>query len=656
MAGRMRSGFSTSRAASAVLVVVALVIIALVFRGFLTPSAPVAPILRTAVVTRADVRSVVPETGTLVPVSQQNVDFREPGQLTSVRVQVGDHVKAGQVLATIDDRALNNALAQAQQREAQDAATLGNTISGNQVATAEHNVAAAQTALTDVQRQTALTNQQDAVTVAQDQAFLGRDAGILARDQATLTHDTALLARDRAAIQADSAQLQQDQKIVADDQAQVAKDQGRVTIDQTRLQQDQGAVSADQARLQQDQAAAQAACPPAVPGPPSSTCTADEAKVSSDQSQLSSDEAKVSSDQNQLSSDEKQLASDQKQLAKDQAPLDQDQTQLQTDSTQLSVDSAQVSIDQQLVAQDSPKVEQDQSNLRADLQKQAADKSAGQTQVNQAQAQLTSAQDALTAQTTNRTYTIAEEQAVVAADKAAVDTAQQNVQETTLVAPLDGTVASINGTPGEEIGTGQTQTPLAPGSSAPLPNSNAGGALGGAGLSSGGAPAFLPPALIVLTDVHSFQVVTTVPEGVTAQMQPGQDANFRFSAVPGLTVPGQVLSIQPDATINQGVTNYLVTLSLDNIDKRLRAGMTASADVAVGEAKQVLTVPKIAIEHSGGSAYVTVVHRDGTQQRVPVTTGLVGDTTTEIQSGVAEGDHVLLPAVNPPGASNQPLS
>ncbi len=139
-------------------------------------------------------------------------------------------------------------------------------------------------------------------------------------------------------------------------------------------------------------------------------------------------------------------------------------------------------------------------------------------------------------------------------------------------------------------------------------------------------------------------------------MEPGQTASFSFGAIPGLSIPGQVLSIQPVATINQGVTNYDVTLGIDNIDKRLRAGMTATADVAVGEARQVLTVPNIAIERGGGGTYVTVVHRDGTQQKVPVTLGLVGDTTTEIQSGVAEGDHVLLPAVNPPGATNQPLS
>ena len=58
-----------------------------------------------------------------------------------------------------------------------------------------------------------------------------------------------------------------------------------------------------------------------------------------------------------------------------------------------------------------------------------------------AQAQVTAARDALTQQTTNRATTIAGEQAVVAGDDAAVNNAGQNLSETVLTAPSDGTVA-----------------------------------------------------------------------------------------------------------------------------------------------------------------------------------------------------------------------
>jgi HlyD family secretion protein len=608
-----------------VVVVVALGLVAAVLMSLLAPKPTVAPKLRTAVVSRDTVRTVASETGTLVPVQQQNVNFRQAGQLSEVDVKVGDHVKAGQTLAKIDDRALQNTLAQAEQRQSQDQATLNATLTGNAVQTAQHNVESAQTSLTNAQRQADLTNQQDAVTVAQDQAFLSRDATVLAKDQGALNHDAALLAHDRALIDADSALLQRDQAILAHDQGLVAKDQGRVSVDQTRLSQDQSKAQAD--------------CPPSGPVPPA--CT--------------DDRDRIQSDQNQLSSDQKTLASDQKQAAIDAGPVSQDQAQLQTDSTQVGIDAGQVSIDRQLVSQDSTRVEQDQTVLRADMQKQAGDKQAGETAVSNAQSALTSAKDALTAQTSLRPNTIAGEQAVVAADQAAVDTARQNAGEAVLIAPVDGTVASVNGAAGEPVTAGQNQTARAPGSNAPLPDTAAGSALGGSSLAAGGTSA--TQAFMVLSDVHSFQLVATVAESDAARVNPGQDVKVSFDAVPGLSLPGSVVAVQPGATLIQNVTNYLVTVSLDSVDQRMRSGMTAHASVAVGEAKQVLVVPNIAIQRPAGKSYVTVVRRDGTQVRVEITTGLVGDTTTEVTSGLSEGDHVLLPLVNPPGSlASQPLS
>jgi HlyD family secretion protein len=341
--------------------------------------------------------------------------------------------------------------------------------------------------------------------------------------------------------------------------------------------------------------------------------------------------------------------------AKDQGPVNQDQAQVQTDSTQVGIDAGQVSIDRQLVSQDSTHVEQDQATLRADLQKQAGDRITGDRAVSDAQAALQSAKDALTGQTTLRPNTIAGQQAVVAADQAAVDTAHQNVEEATLIAPVDGTVASVNGAPGEPVTAGQNQTPRAPGSTAPLPDTSAGGPLGGSSLSTGGTSA--TQAFMVLSDVHSFQVVATVAELDAARVNPGQQVKVSVDAVPGISLPGTVVAIQPVATLIQNVTNYLVTVSLDSLDQRLRSGMTAHASVAVSEARQVLAVPSIAIQHSGGKSSVIVVRRDGTQMRVDVRTGLVGDSTTEVVSGLSEGDHVLLPDVTPPGVlASQPLS
>ena len=66
----------------------------------------------TATVGRASVTSGVSATGSMSSISQQNLGFPDGGQLTNVFVKVGDRVEAGQVLATVDDFALRQALLQ----------------------------------------------------------------------------------------------------------------------------------------------------------------------------------------------------------------------------------------------------------------------------------------------------------------------------------------------------------------------------------------------------------------------------------------------------------------------------------------------------------------------------------------------------------------
>jgi HlyD family secretion protein len=66
----------------------------------------------TATVERAAVTSGVSATGSMSAITQQNMGFPNGGQLTNVFVKVGDRVEPGQVLATVDDFALRQALAQ----------------------------------------------------------------------------------------------------------------------------------------------------------------------------------------------------------------------------------------------------------------------------------------------------------------------------------------------------------------------------------------------------------------------------------------------------------------------------------------------------------------------------------------------------------------
>jgi HlyD family secretion protein len=377
--------------------------------------------------------------------------------------------------------------------------------------------------------------------------------------------------------------------------------------------------------------------------------------VGADQQQLSSDQSTAPSS-GQLSADQSAVNMAQDQLTQDNAQFQRFEcfanpppnpaacpTAIQLQRDQLALSQAQQKLN--LDNQASSKVTGDQQKLSQDQLKATSDQVNNQKQLDQGQSSVTQAQDQLNSQTIQRPNTILQQEAQVASAQSQVRTAQNNLNGSTLTAPVDGTILSLSGAVGETVGTGGGLTALAPGSSAPQPSSGAssssgaaGGAASSGGASSGGS------GFAVLGNIAGLEVVAPFAEADAAKVQNTQSGTVSFDALPGLSVPAHVLAVAASSTVVSNVTNYYVTLNLDQPDQRLKSGMTANANVVVSQAADVLMVPNSAITRLGGQAYVTVLASDGkTQTRVPVQTGTVGDSTTEITSGLSEGQRVVLP-------------
>jgi len=100
--------------------------------------------------------------------------------------------------------------------------------------------------------------------------------------------------------------------------------------------------------------------------------------------------------------------------------------------------------------------------------------------------------------------------------------------------------------------------------------------------------------------------------------------------------------VSPTASALSGVISYYATISLGQGDPRLRSGQTTQASVVTDELRGVLAVPNSAIRRQGGRTQVTLQRFDGPRV-VDITTGVVGDTETQVLSGLSEGDEVVLP-------------
>lgn len=513
------------------LAAIALVLGALIFRDVFVPAKNTASSVNLYTVSRRTVTASVTGTGNLVPMTQSNVSFRVSGVLTAVDVRVGDHVTAGQLLATIDPTAQQQALAAAQAN----------------LQVAEANLQSARTPLTSAQ----VTQLQNSVSMAQ-QTY----NDTVAQVNLTNTQDAAQVTADQDQLNADKQALTFNAIYQADQQALAAA---------------QATLSAAIATFNADGCATQTF-------PYSGICATDFTTVSGDQLTVSTD-----------------------------------QTTLNTMPAVLQLNS-------------------DQTKLNQDLSKQSQDKISGQHSINSASAQVTSARDQLATQTQSKPNQILAAEAQLAAANTAVQTAQQNLDATTLDAPIDGNVNAINGVVGETVGPGQGTTAEAPGSTAPLP-------------SSGASSSF-----IVIGNDSAMEVIVPFAESDAARVGFNQDVQVTFDAVPNLTISGKVVAVASSATVSSGVVNYYATITLNQVNKSLKEGMTSNATVVVSTASNALTVPNLAITRLGGQAYVNV-YVNGQQVQTAIETGVVGDTYTEVTGGLNLGAQVVIPTLRVPSGT-----
>lgn len=251
----------------------------------------------------------------------------------------------------------------------------------------------------------------------------------------------------------------------------------------------------------------------------------------------------------------------------------------------------------------------------------------------------------------DRPGTIEAQEGLVASARAAVALANRDVENSVLRAPVGGSVSAITGAVGEYVSGAAMTTALAPGTNASIPGVGAAASSDSAGQASSGLSATRPGggAFIVLNNVNTFQVVVPFEESDAAKVSPNQKVRVTFDAIPDLERDGTVLSIAPSGTNISGVTNYYATILLLDSDPRLRAGLTAEAGVETAQTENVLMVPNAAITKQGGQSFVNIPGPDGKPMRKQFEPGMVGDTTTEVRSGLNQGQEVLITQANPGG-------
>ncbi|HSV57985.1 MAG TPA: efflux RND transporter periplasmic adaptor subunit [Variovorax sp.] len=158
----------------------------------------------------------------------------------------------------------------------------------------------------------------------------------------------------------------------------------------------------------------------------------------------------------------------------------------------------------------------------------------------------------------------------------------------------------------------------------------------------GEAGQFVPAgqAVFTLACCAPLRVTAEVDEEDIARVKIGQQVSLRGDALPRQLFEGEVAEITPKGDPVQ--RSYRVRIRLKDAPAvthgPLRSGMTMDANIIVAQRENALLLPNRAFQ----SDAVWVLQQDGRLQKRKVQKGAAGSERTEILSGLAEVDTVVL--------------
>ena len=197
-------------------------------------------------------------------------------------------------------------------------------------------------------------------------------------------------------------------------------------------------------------------------------------------------------------------------------------------------------------------------------------------------------------------------EADVSRARAALSEAAISLEYATIRAPVSGTIASVSTYEGETI-----------------------------------AASFAAPTFVTIVDLDRLEVQAYVDETDIGRVRPGQPVHFRADAFPGRQIQGSVRAIYPKPQLVNNVVNYIVIVDItDTQGLELRPEMTVHVSFILEEKKDVIALPRSALERTGGRSIVIVREGERWNERV-VTTGLQTPQRIEVVSGLRDGETVV---------------
>ena len=214
---------------------------------------------------------------------------------------------------------------------------------------------------------------------------------------------------------------------------------------------------------------------------------------------------------------------------------------------------------------------------------------------------------------------VAELKSSIRQTQIAINTAEADLGYTRITAPMDGTVVAIPVEEGQTVNANQTT-----------------------------------PTIVQVADLSTMLNKMQIAEGDVNKVKAGMKLTFTTLSQPDNVREATLESIDPGlTTMSQGsyttstdttdsAIYYYARSLVPNEDNVLHIGMTTENTIIINQAEKVLAVPKLAVKQRGGKQYVRVLGENNQPQEKEIITGLSDNMSTEVKSGLSEGENVII--------------
>jgi len=205
---------------------------------------------------------------------------------------------------------------------------------------------------------------------------------------------------------------------------------------------------------------------------------------------------------------------------------------------------------------------------------------------------------------------------------AAVDTAKANLGYTKITAPMAGEVVSITLLEGQTLNANQSA-----------------------------------PNILRIADISTMTVWAQVSEADIVRVKPGQDVYFTVLGQPRRW-NGKIRQILPTPELINNVVFYDVLFDISNPGRELKIQMTSQVFIVLAQARGALLIPTAAIGNAseGDQIEVKVLKAGGKVERRSIKIGIKSEISTQVVSGLKEGEKVVIREIRAKGKKKSALS